>query len=73
MTSIQLDAKVPILNGLSGDHAAAGTPALPLNGHTPNGQDSRPFTLGNFSIDEYKPIKVVCIGAGVSGIIAGIR
>ncbi|OBZ65862.1 putative sterigmatocystin biosynthesis monooxygenase stcW [Grifola frondosa] len=30
------------------------------------------FTPGTFSIDEYKPLKVVVIGAGFSGIIAGI-
>jgi len=29
--------------------------------------------LGAFSIDEYKPLKVVVIGAGFSGITAGIR
>ena len=40
------------------------------------GQHNAPgssFRLGDFSIDEYKPIKVVCIGAGFSGILAGIR
>jgi hypothetical protein len=31
------------------------------------------FSLGEFSIDEYRPIKVIVIGAGFSGIIAGIR
>ena len=31
------------------------------------------FPLGAFSVDEYKPIKVVVIGAGFSGILAGIR
>ncbi|KAI1787759.1 FAD/NAD(P)-binding domain-containing protein [Ganoderma leucocontextum] len=31
------------------------------------------FPLGEFSIDEYKPIKVVVIGAGFSGVIAGVR
>ena len=31
------------------------------------------FTLGDFSIDEYRPIKVIVIGAGFSGILAGIR
>ncbi|KZT66595.1 FAD/NAD(P)-binding domain-containing protein [Daedalea quercina L-15889] len=39
--------------------------------HIPTVDDE--FRLGDFSIDEYKPIKVVCIGAGFSGIIAGIR
>lgn len=32
-----------------------------------------PFNLGGFSIDEYRPLKVVIIGAGFSGITAGIR
>ncbi|KAI0948890.1 hypothetical protein AcW1_008635 [Taiwanofungus camphoratus] len=31
------------------------------------------FKLGTFSIDEYKPIRVVIIGTGFSGIVAGIR
>ena len=31
------------------------------------------FSLGEFSIDENRPIKVIVIGAGFSGIIAGIR
>ncbi|TFY58142.1 hypothetical protein EVJ58_g6594 [Rhodofomes roseus] len=45
-------------------------PAPPMT----NGQASESgFKLGDFSIDEHKPIKVVCIGAGFSGIIAGIR
>ena len=29
--------------------------------------------LGDFAVDEYKPIKVVVIGAGFSGILAGDR
>ncbi|TBU38967.1 FAD/NAD(P)-binding domain-containing protein [Dichomitus squalens] len=41
-------------------------------GLEPAQQDGR-FTLGRFSIDEYKPIKVIVIGAGFSGILAGIR
>lgn len=39
------------------------------NGHAADGG----LKLGDFSIDEHRPIKVVCIGAGFSGIIAGIR
>ncbi|KAF7784265.1 hypothetical protein Agabi119p4_430 [Agaricus bisporus var. burnettii] len=31
------------------------------------------FKLGNFCIDDARPVKVVVIGAGYSGIIAGIR
>ncbi|KZT22657.1 FAD/NAD(P)-binding domain-containing protein [Neolentinus lepideus HHB14362 ss-1] len=37
-----------------------------------NGTTSH-YQLGDFSIDEYRPIKVVCIGAGFSGVAAGIR
>ncbi|KZT12304.1 FAD/NAD-binding domain-containing protein [Laetiporus sulphureus 93-53] len=37
-----------------------------------NGSQSG-FKLGDFSIDEYRPMKVIVIGAGYSGIIAGIR
>ncbi|KAH9841071.1 FAD/NAD-binding domain-containing protein [Rhodofomes roseus] len=31
------------------------------------------FDLGDFAIDEYRQIKVVCVGAGFSGILAAIR
>ena len=31
------------------------------------------FDLGGFAIDEYRPIKVICVGAGFTGILAGIR
>lgn len=31
------------------------------------------FELGEFAIDEYRPIKVICVGAGFTGILAGIR
>lgn len=31
------------------------------------------FELGDFSIEEYRPMKVVVVGAGFSGIAAGIR
>ncbi|EIW55631.1 FAD/NAD-P-binding domain-containing protein [Trametes versicolor FP-101664 SS1] len=32
-----------------------------------------PYVLGDFCIDEYRPVKVIVIGAGFSGITAGIR
>ncbi|RPD76724.1 FAD/NAD-P-binding domain-containing protein [Lentinus tigrinus ALCF2SS1-7] len=32
-----------------------------------------PFALGDFAIDEYRPIRVAVIGAGISGIVAGVR
>ena len=31
------------------------------------------FVLGDFSVDENRPIRVVVIGAGVGGILAAIR
>ena len=31
------------------------------------------FELGDFAIDEYRPMKIVAIGAGMGGILAGIR
>lgn len=34
---------------------------------------AEPFELGDFCIDEYGPIKVIVIGAGFSGITAGVR
>ncbi|KAF8149231.1 FAD/NAD-P-binding domain-containing protein [Mycena galopus ATCC 62051] len=32
-----------------------------------------PYSIGEFSIDDYRPIKVICIGAGFSGILCAIR
>ncbi|TFK92443.1 FAD/NAD-P-binding domain-containing protein [Polyporus arcularius HHB13444] len=42
---------------------------------SPNHTDAnhRQFTPGNFAIDEYRPIRVAVIGAGISGIVAGAR
>lgn len=31
------------------------------------------FAIRNVAIDEYRPIKVICIGAGISGILSAIR
>lgn len=31
------------------------------------------YTLGDFCIDEHRPLKVIVIGAGFGGITAGIR
>jgi len=36
-------------------------------------RDGSKFRLGDFAVDGHRPIKVVAIGAGFSGIIAGIR
>ncbi|VDC03361.1 unnamed protein product [Peniophora sp. CBMAI 1063] len=43
------------------------------NGHAGPDTPDPDFKLGNFSLDENRPIKVVCIGAGYAGIVAGIR
>ncbi|KZT07846.1 FAD/NAD(P)-binding domain-containing protein [Laetiporus sulphureus 93-53] len=51
-------------DGLRNDSATNGLP---------NGPVDNSFQLGDFAIDDYRPIKVVVIGAGYSGIIAGIR
>lgn len=50
-----------------------GTSSTSLHGSPNASQLNDDFKLGTFSIDEYRPIKVVVIGAGFSGIIAGIR
>ncbi|KAL1943925.1 hypothetical protein VTO73DRAFT_3743 [Trametes versicolor] len=43
---------------------------LPAREATP---PSTQYTIGDFCIDEYRPVKVIVIGAGFSGITAGIR
>ena len=35
--------------------------------------ETQGFTTGIFSIDEYRPMKIIAIGAGMSGILAAIR
>ncbi|KAI8972557.1 FAD/NAD-P-binding domain-containing protein [Trametes punicea] len=45
-----------------------------FDSHTPSTTTSPgSYTLGDFCIDEYKPIKVIVVGAGFSGLLAGIR
>ena len=46
---------------------------IPLAPDKKSGDGISEFRLGDFAIDEYRPIKVIAIGAGFSGIIAGIR
>ena len=44
------------------------------NGTTQQRKRKRaPFVLGNFNIDDPRPMKIIIIGAGFSGICAGIR
>ncbi|RDB29291.1 putative sterigmatocystin biosynthesis monooxygenase stcW [Hypsizygus marmoreus] len=60
-------APQPAINGQTAQPATNGQiPTPATNGHAS-------FALGNFSIDEARPIKVIAIGAGYSGITAGIR
>lgn len=56
-------------NGVNGDHGAHGF----TNG-IPNEilQQNLP-PLYDHCIDDYRPMKVIVIGAGLSGILAGIR
>lgn len=46
--------------------------SMPLADHEP-GKAASNFKLGNFAVDDRRPMKVVVIGAGFSGITAGIR
>ncbi|KAJ7622059.1 FAD/NAD-P-binding domain-containing protein [Roridomyces roridus] len=39
----------------------------------PKSATASAYTAPEFSIDAYRPIKVICIGAGFSGILAAIR
>ncbi|KAF4573472.1 hypothetical protein EYR36_007987 [Pleurotus pulmonarius] len=55
-----------LINGHTSD------PSLKVSGDAGK-KTSSTFVSGKFSIDEPRPIKVVVIGAGYSGIIAGIR
>jgi len=50
-----------------------GVPPEPDRPAEKAGDETGKFRLGDFAVDEYRPIKVVAIGAGFSGIIAGIR
>ena len=56
-------------NGFSFEHLNGDEPVA--NGRS-NGIKSK-YTLPSFCVDEDRPMKVVVIGAGFSGIIAGIR
>ncbi|KAH7925133.1 FAD/NAD(P)-binding domain-containing protein [Leucogyrophana mollusca] len=55
-----------IKSGGNGVHASSHAPP-------PSAVKAPAFTLGDFTIDEDRPIKVVAIGAGYSGITAAIR
>ena len=55
----------------NGKHSAQQRNGAVPNGTGPQAQDG--FRLGDFSIDEGRPMRVIVIGAGISGILAGIR
>ncbi|TFK83063.1 FAD/NAD-P-binding domain-containing protein [Polyporus arcularius HHB13444] len=46
---------------------------MPGSFHSSANETSSTYNPGEFCIDEYRPIRVVVIGAGFSGITAGIR
>ncbi|PFH46267.1 hypothetical protein AMATHDRAFT_8031 [Amanita thiersii Skay4041] len=55
--------------------ASIGSPAA-VNNHAVNSSDAAQdvaYKLGNFSIDDPRPMKVIVIGAGFSGLTAAIR
>lgn len=45
-------------------------PAPPVSLPQP---EAKPSVLGDFAVDDYPPMKIIAIGAGMSGILAGIR
>ena len=52
--------------------ASTDTNAAKASG-APDADSTIPFLPGDFSIDDYRPLKVIVVGAGFSGIAAGIR
>ncbi|KAL0951913.1 hypothetical protein HGRIS_008568 [Hohenbuehelia grisea] len=65
----------PSLPSDTKDHSSAGHSSdSPQTNDVPLGEQRRQeFVAGEFSMDDPRPMKVVVIGAGYSGIIAGIR
>ncbi|OCH91128.1 FAD/NAD(P)-binding domain-containing protein [Obba rivulosa] len=51
-------------------HQSSDSQATNGTHHAPETSD---FVPGEFSIDEYRPMRIVVVGAGFSGIVAGIR
>ena len=62
----------PATTDRSLETAATDTNAAKASGAA-NAGSTLPFIPGDFSIDEYRPLKVIVVGAGFSGIAAGIR
>ncbi|KAF7795033.1 hypothetical protein EIP86_006177 [Pleurotus ostreatoroseus] len=54
-------------------HVDVMTPSAELDSSQADQPTNLGFKLGNFAIDDYRPMKIIVIGAGMSGILAGIR
>jgi len=60
-------------------HAMSAIPNLPIDTPgihaktTTNGHTRSPFRLNDIPVENLRPLKVIVIGAGYSGIYAGIR
>ena len=54
-------------------HVDVVTPSAELDSSQADQPTNLGFKLGNFAIDDYRPMKIIVIGAGMSGILAGIR
>jgi len=57
---------------VTGSLGAEHTNVAATNGQTGSTNSQNGFRLGDFSVDEGRPMKVIVIGAGMSGILAGI-
>ncbi|KAK0723979.1 hypothetical protein B0T21DRAFT_403869 [Apiosordaria backusii] len=44
-----------------------------VNGNDVNGHESRTFTLKDTPVENFRPLRVIVVGAGFSGILAAIR
>ena len=64
---------ITIRNALDGDTFMMGDIAA-LNGNSNmNGHANRGFKLKNVPVENFRPMRVVVVGAGFSGILAAIR
>lgn len=65
----------PVTAASSGSHGVHGHSFNDLNGHHDSHVNSsgQGFKLGDFPIDDVRRIKVIVVGAGFAGVVAGIR
>lgn len=61
------------MNGQTNGHVASASDAYAANASFVDPSLSHLPPLYGHCIDDLRPIKVICIGAGFSGILAGIR